>query len=145
MQQLNLWAQIIWLSPLKTLFYSFIFFSLVSNEKCLKGFEILPHPSHSHLALHMLKPRRLLEGKEVKEVRRRRSGTQKHDGRIEQGSQASQPSIAPWDPRKCSNSKSAVLEYTTSGTSVGFLFQTTKCSFLWQLWISKLSHTSWQL
>lgn len=49
-------------------FYSFLFFSLVSNEKCLKGFEILPHPSHAHLTLHMFKPRGLLEVKESKEV-----------------------------------------------------------------------------
>lgn len=48
--------------------FNSFFFSLVSNEKCLKGFEILPHPSHAHLALHILKPRGPPEVKESKEV-----------------------------------------------------------------------------
>lgn len=146
MLQLNLWAGAIWLSPLTTLFYSFIFFSLVSNGKSLKGFEILPHPSHTHLALHMLKPRGLLEVKESKEVaeeeEEERSRTAWRGGRIGQGSLAFLSSIAPQGPRKCSNSKSAVLKYTTrrKGTSVDFLFQTTNVPFMTALKIRTESH-----
>lgn len=79
--------------------------------------------SHSYLALHMFKPWGPLEVKESKEVaeEEERSGAG--------GSGWDLPPL--WGVRgKGSNSKSAILEYTTrrEGTS-GFLFQTTNVPF----------------
>lgn len=116
------------------------FFSLVLNEKCLKGFEILPHPSHSYLALHMFKPWGPLEVKESKEVaeEEERSGARREDWagifRLSEGSEEE------FKQQECHSGI-----YYKVGRDLWFSVSNNKCSFLFQLWRSELSRTSWQL